>query len=417
MKNTITAASATLDCMSRPSAMTKMEPSTIRGIELATLMKGLRRSERNRLRPSTTPKTTPSTTPITKPRTVSSNVVTTCSHKGPCAVPCVTQVTSCVQIPEGWPQKKGSTMPTRVVSSQLPMITTSSRMRSVLITMRRRRRAAVADDTPVLSAVVMGALDSLLIALIANQYLVAKIFPDFVIQLDETRLEADFLHFARTRQVDSVDALDGARPGGEDAHAVGQGDGLLQVVGDEDYGGREGGPHLEQFVFHQGARLHVEGAKRLVHQQDLRLVDKGLRQRHSLAHAAGELMRVAVLETGQPDARDPIARALARLSFSLAAEQRAGDDVAEHILPREDRVSLEDIADARVDALHGLAHHLHRTFARPLQAGDETQGGGFATAGRPNHGEELAVGDRQVDVTDRGVGLASWRREPLGDVA
>src|SRR3989442_418956 len=279
-------------------------------------------SERNRLRPSTTPKTTPSTTPITKPRTVSSNVAAICSHNGPCAVPCVTQVTSCAQMPEGRPQKKGSTMPTRVVSSQPPMITTSSRMRSVLTTMRRRRRAAVADGTPVLSGVVMVSLDSLLIALIANQYLVAKIFPDFVIQLDETRLEADFLHFARTRQVDSIDPLDSGRPGREDAHLISQGDGLLQVVGDEDHGGREGGPQLEQFVFHQDARLHVESAERLVHQQDLRLIDKGLGQRHPLAHAAREVVRVAVLEPRQNDTRDPIASALARLGLLLTTGPR-----------------------------------------------------------------------------------------------
>src|SRR5947207_1124179 len=109
----------------------------------------------------------------------------------------------------------------------------------------RRRRAAVTDDTPELSGVVPVALSSLLSTFIANHHLVAKIFPDFLIQLDEPWLEADFLHLAWAWQVNAIDALDGARPCGEHAHPVGQGDGLLQVVGDEDHGGREGGPQIE----------------------------------------------------------------------------------------------------------------------------------------------------------------------------
>src|SRR6266566_6275050 len=121
-----------------------------------------------------------------------------------------------------------------VSSCQPPMITTSSRTRRLLTTMLRRRRAAMADGTPVLSGVVMVPLDSLLIALIANHYLLSKIFPDVLIQLDETWLEADFLYLAWARQVNAIDTLDCPRPSREDTHAIGQGDSLLQIVGDED---------------------------------------------------------------------------------------------------------------------------------------------------------------------------------------
>ena len=38
----------------------KIDPSTMRGIEFATLMNGENRSDRNRLRPSAMPNTTPS---------------------------------------------------------------------------------------------------------------------------------------------------------------------------------------------------------------------------------------------------------------------------------------------------------------------------------------------------------------------
>ena len=71
---------------------------------------------------------------------------------------------------------------------------------------------------------------------------------------------------------------------------------------------RFGAPQLEQLVFHQLARLDVERGERLVHQQDLRVEDQHLRERDALAHAAGELVRIAVLEAGEADAREPVAR-------------------------------------------------------------------------------------------------------------
>src|SRR5438105_6875344 len=177
-----------------------------------------------------------------KPRTVSSRVVAICCHKGPWAVPCVAQVTSWAQMPLGCPQKNLSMMPTRVASSQPPMMKTSSATRRLLTRMRLLRRATASDGPAGLSGLVRGALDALLIALIANEYLLAQIFPDLMIQLDEARLETDFLHFARPRQVDVIDALDGARSGGGRGHAVGQGGGLLRVVGDDDHRG----PKLRQ---------------------------------------------------------------------------------------------------------------------------------------------------------------------------
>ncbi len=120
-------------------------------------------------------------------------------------------------------------------------------------------------------------------------------------------------------------------------------------------------------------------------------------------------MRVAVLETGQSDTRNPLVRALERLGFWLAAEQRACGHVAQHIPPGENSIGLEDIANARVDALHGFAHHLHRPFTRPLQARDQPQGGGFAAAGRADHRTELARCDAESDVPYRGVDLTRRR--------
>ena len=68
--------------------------------------------------------------------------------------------------------------------------------------------------------------------------------------------------------------------------------------------------NCKQLFLHQLAGLHVERGERLVHQQHLRIVDEGLRQRHALAHAARELVRMMILKALQPDAVDPVARRL-----------------------------------------------------------------------------------------------------------
>src|SRR6266446_2505788 len=184
-------------------------------------------SARKRLRPSRTPKMIPSTTPITKPRMASSIVTAICSQSGPCAVPCVTHVTSCAQMPEGCPQKNGSITGSlapgsfqRTPSSQPPMITTINSTRRTLTRMRLRRRAAEYDFTSLLSrAAMVCSLTSLLCTLIANKYLLSQIFPDVLVQLDETWLEADFLHLAWARQVNAIDPLDRPRSSREHAHA------------------------------------------------------------------------------------------------------------------------------------------------------------------------------------------------------
>src|SRR6266700_4304587 len=119
-----------------------------------------------------------------------------------------------------------------------------------------------------------------------------------MIQLDETWLEADLRYIARTRQINGINTFDGGRPCREHTYPVGQGDSLLQIMCDKDDGGRGRGPQVEQFILHQGPRLHIESAEWFIHQQDLRLIDEGLRQGHALAHATGKLMWRAIFEAG-----------------------------------------------------------------------------------------------------------------------
>ncbi len=53
-------------------------------------------------------------------------------------------------------------------------------------------------------------------------------------------------------------------------------------------------PDLQKLVLQHLARLHVDRGERLVHQQDLRILREGARERGALLHAAGDLVRVVL---------------------------------------------------------------------------------------------------------------------------
>ena len=74
----------------------------------------------------------------------------------------------------------------------------------------------------------------------------------------------------------------------------------------------------EQLLLQPLAGLRVEGTERLVHEQHLGLVGQAARDRDALLHAAGQLVRVAVGELGQPDQLEVVAGALGALPPSSA---------------------------------------------------------------------------------------------------
>ena len=155
---------------------------------------------------------------------------------------------------------------------------------------------------------------------IALQHFRFQHVPDCFVQFDKARQHPDLGNVARPRQVDR-ELADRMRRGPRRQHddAIRQRDRLLQVVRDEQDGLAVGRPQVEQLVLHQLTCLDVERRERLVHQQDLGIEDQHLGQRHALAHAAGKLMRIAVLETGEADARQPF---VARRTASARATPR-----------------------------------------------------------------------------------------------
>ena len=169
--------------------------------------------------------------------------------------------------------------------------------------------------------------------------LVAHQVPDFVDLVDEG------LGLEKLRVVlvepGLDDRLDAARPRRHHRHAVGEIDRLLHVVGDEDHGLGRALPDAEELRLHQAARLRIERAERLVHQQDFRIEGERARERGALLHAAGELRGIAVLETLQPDQIDERLRALLALRARQPLPLEAVENVGAHRLPREQREMLE----------------------------------------------------------------------------
>ena len=100
-------------------------------------------------------------------------------------------------------------------------------------------------------------------------------------------------------------------------------DRLGDVVGHEHDGLAAEIPQLEQVLLQLRARLRIERAERLVHQDHRRIVDQRADQRGALAHAAGELVRIMVLEAGKPDGADQHVGARARLVVEPPLHGRA----------------------------------------------------------------------------------------------
>ena len=101
--------------------------------------------------------------------------------------------------------------------------------------------------------------------------------------------------------VDVDDALDATGARRHDDDAVGEQHRLVDRVRDEQHRLVRCEPQRLEVEAHLLARQRVECAERLVHQQQRRVVDQRARNRHALAHSAGELVRITIGEILEPD--------------------------------------------------------------------------------------------------------------------
>src|SRR5665647_2111321 len=215
-----------------------------------------------------------------------------------------------------------------------------------------------------------------------------------------------------------------------DGHAVG---GVLdhrQVVGDEDVRQFELVLKVLEEVDHLRPDGHVEGAHRLVADDELRVERQGAGDADALALPARELVRVALGVLGaEPDGLEQLEDALLALGLGtdLVDLERLADDVAHaHARIQRGVRVLEDDLHVAAQPLHLRPRGSHDVDTlegdRAGRRRDEPQHGaprgGLAAAALADQTQGLALLDREADAVD-GVDLAGGALEdprPDGEV-
>src|SRR5262249_9498697 len=158
---------------------------------------------------------------------------------------------------------------------------------------------------------------------------------------------------------------------------------------------------LQELLLQSGARVGVERAERLVHEQNARSVGQGARQRDALLHAAGELLGIEVLIATQVHERDEGARLGLRFGTRQALLPETVHDVAEHGLPGEEREFLNHRPAVGTRTPYRPALDADRPRRRLEETADYVEQRRLATAGGADDGEEFPRGDAERDLGER----------------
>src|SRR5258708_34042620 len=87
-------------------------------------------------------------------------------------------------------------------------------------------------------------------------------------------------------------SIDSARAQGHDKYAVTHVDRFIDVMRDQEYRGETGSPQAQHFTLHSHARESIEGAERLVYQENFLPGNEGPRQANTLGPASGTRVRI-----------------------------------------------------------------------------------------------------------------------------
>ena len=191
-------------------------------------------------------------------------------------------------------------------------------------------------------------------------------------------------------------------------------------MGDQDGGDAGVVEHLAHRPAGGHAQAGVQGGERLVQQHQLRLAGEGAGQGHPLLLPAGELVRAPLGHGGvQGDHLQQFGHP--GLHAAVPAGELAGVEAEGDVLPdaqvREQGAVLRHVAHVALvrghpDAVAGHLGAVERDAAgvRVLKPGDQPQQRGLAGAGRAHDRRRAALGHREVDAHEDGLGA-----EVLGD--
>ena len=169
-----------------------------------------------------------------------------------------------------------------------------------------------------------------------------------------------------------------------------------------DVDGRAPDPAMDllQLRAHRHAERRVEVRERLVEEQQRGLANERTRERDPLALAARELVRAPCEEVDAPHELGCGPNAPFGLARRHVANRQPEADVLLDRQVWEERVALEDHRDVSATgppARHVALAEQDPSGARLLQPGDQPEERRLAAARRADHGEQLALGDLEIE--------------------
>ena len=171
------------------------------------------------------------------------------------------------------------------------------------------------------------------------------------------------------------------------------------VAADEDRlaQGSELSEQLAQFH----ACPRVEARRGLIEQQDLRVVDEGVRETETLLHAAGQRLHVLVALVGEIDELEEVADHPTATGRGDAVAAREEVEVLPHLHvvvdPEHIRHEAEDATDVVGVPGHRVPADLGLTARWPQQGREDAQRGRLASPVRADEPEDLPGLDGEVD--------------------
>lgn len=152
----------------------------------------------------------------------------------------------------------------------------------------------------------------------------------------------------------------GAGVTAEQDDAVGELEGFVDVVRDQQNGGRCRSVHVEEQVLHLEPGQRVERAEWFVEEEDAGVSGQGPRERRPLGHASRDLPRSVPGEFAEADEFDEFPHARAARGFGRAAWQAECDVVCD-AAPRQETRFLKSDGCSVVEAGDGRAVDEHPT--------------------------------------------------------
>ena len=158
-------------------------------------------------------------------------------------------------------------------------------------------------------------------------------------------------------------------------------------------------PDAQDLILHTHTGESIQCAERLVQQQDLRLVDQGANEGHTLCHTAGKLTGVIILELLQTDDIDH-ALHLILIALELALHFQREADVLLHSQPGEQGGLLEHHTTVGRGTIYFLAIHSHSAEGGGDETCHQAENGGLTAAGRTDEGDKFAAFHGDADVVE-----------------